>query len=93
MDPECVDICAFNDDQGECFQMTHGLRYYLPCQCDNVSVSGHLSPGKICIKPVSEDEYISVIIRQSGCWEAGIVNSVLHAMILFPSATFLGIIL
>ena len=77
----------------QCFQMTHGLRYYLPCQCDNVSVSGHLSPGKICIKPVSEDEYISVIIRQSGCWEEGIVNSVLHAMILFPSATFLGIIL
>ena len=56
-------------------------------------MSGHLSPGRICIKPVSEDEYISVIIRQSGCWEAGIVNSVLHAMILFPSATFLGKIL
>ena len=58
-----------------------------------LAVSAQLRPGRICIKPVSEDEYISVIIRQSGCWEAGIVNSVLHAMILFPSATFLGKIL
>ena len=53
-------------------------------------MSAHLTPGKICIKPVTEDEYISVIIRQSGCWEQAIVNSVLLALLRFPTATFLG---
>ena len=57
---------------------------------DIILVSGLLSPGKICIKPVTEDEYISVIIRQSGCWEQAIVNSVLLALLRFPTATFLG---
>ena len=55
-----------------------------------LAVSAQLRPGRICIKPVTEDEYISVIIRQSGCWEQAIVNSVLLALLRFPTATFLG---
>ena len=54
------------------------------------AVSPHVSPGRICIKPLAEDELISEYIRQSGCWEGDIVSSVLLAMIHFPTATFLG---
>ena len=54
------------------------------------AVTPHVSPGRICIKPLAEDELISEYIRQSGCWEGDIVSSVLLAMIHFPTATFLG---
>ena len=54
------------------------------------SVSVTMTEGRICIKPYNDDQLISEIIRQSGCWEAHIVRSVLVAMMHFPTATFLG---
>ena len=55
-----------------------------------LAVSAQLRPGRICIKPVTEDEYISVSIRWNGCWEEAILTSILLAMLMFPNATFLG---
>ena len=55
-----------------------------------LAVSAQLRPGRICIKPVTEDEYISVSIRWDGCWEEAILTSILLAMLMFPNATFLG---
>ena len=55
-----------------------------------VSVVARLNPGKICIKPLSQDAAISAHIRRTGCWEEDTVNSVLLAMLQFPAATFLG---
>ena len=46
--------------------------------------------GKMCVKPVSEDELISGYIRTAGCWEPEIVNSVIRAVTTFPGAAFLG---
>ena len=55
-----------------------------------LAVSAQLRPGRICVKPVTEDEYISVSIRWNGCWEEAILTSILLAMLMFPNATFLG---
>ena len=54
-------------------------------------VAERMSKGRLCIKPVAQDRVISTSIKRTGCWEPGIVNSVLFAMLHFPSATFLGI--
>ena len=57
----------------------------------NSLVAERMSKGRLCIKPVAQDRVISTSIKRTGCWEPGIVNSVLFAMLHFPSATFLGI--
>ena len=49
----------------------------------------------ICIKPLevgkdNSDQVISRVIKDTGAWEAGIVNNVIRALNIFPGATFLG---
>ena len=49
----------------------------------------------ICIKPLevgkeNSDQIISRSIKNTGAWEAEIVNNVIRALNNFPGATFLG---
>ena len=50
----------------------------------------------ICIRPLevgkdNSDQVISRVIKDTGAWEAPIVNNVIRGLNNFPGATFLGI--